>query len=442
MGSQQLLARAGGRRLNPLQFWVGSFGVGVVALAVGHARDRHRRSSPSCPRSRLRRSHVRSSRGVARRRLREVQAAWPDGLRDLVSSIAAGRSLSGRWSSSRRPDPAPLRAAFAAFRVSRAHARHASPRSKSFGRSSPTPPATACIEVLILASERGGQIVKEILEDLVVATTKDLKVLDEIDTEGLEMRINARAVLVLPWFVLVALTLRGGAFREFYASSAGLLVVLIGGALSAIGYVWISHLGRSQQEHRVLGSGRISVSSGSVTERRCWLVVAVGGAGLAAAGAAALVVRPLPRLGPRVRPYTVVARARHAATPTSPPWSPPPPLSPGGTLPAPVRAAVARVRGAPRPHRGTPRRRCARALAAPSRVCRRVARRLPHPGRHPTAVLRCCRRGVRDRRAPLDARARSGSRCAVRCSACRVHVVGSTGRSAIAPSASDSSSTP
>ncbi len=40
------------------------------------------------------------------------------------------------------------------------------------------------------------------------------------------------------------------------------------------------------------------------------LAVAVGGAGLAAAGTAALVVRPMPRLGPRVRPYTIVARAR------------------------------------------------------------------------------------------------------------------------------------
>ena len=122
-------------------------------------------------------------------------------------------------------------------------------------KSSADPTSDRVIEVLILASERGGQIVKEILEDLVVATTKDLKVLDEIDTEGLEMRINARAVLVLPWFVLVALTLRGGAFREFYASSAGLLVVLVGGALSAVGYFWISHLGRSQQERRVLGGG-------------------------------------------------------------------------------------------------------------------------------------------------------------------------------------------
>jgi hypothetical protein len=40
------------------------------------------------------------------------------------------------------------------------------------------------------------------------------------------------------------------------------------------------------------------------------LAVAAGGLAVAAAGAAALVVRPATRLGPRVRPYTVAARAR------------------------------------------------------------------------------------------------------------------------------------
>ena len=48
------------------------------------------------------------------------------------------------------------------------------------------------LEVLILAHERGGAIVREILDDLVDATTRDLKLLDELETEGLEMRINAR----------------------------------------------------------------------------------------------------------------------------------------------------------------------------------------------------------------------------------------------------------
>jgi len=44
--------------------------------------------------------------------------------------------------------------------------------------------------------------------------------------------------------------------------------------------------------------------------RSLFLALGVAGAGLAAAGAAAFVVRPLPRLAPRVRPYTLVARAR------------------------------------------------------------------------------------------------------------------------------------
>ncbi len=128
-----------------------------------------------------------------------------------------------------------------------------------------------------------------------VATTKDLKVLDEIDTEGLEMRINARAVLVLPWFVLIALTLRGGAFRAFYASSAGLLVVLVGGALSARRLLL-------DQPSRALAAGAPGARwrerrGGDPMTSTPLLVLAVGGAGIAAAGAAALVVpaAPAPR---------------------------------------------------------------------------------------------------------------------------------------------------
>jgi tight adherence protein B len=117
------------------------------------------------------------------------------------------------------------------------------------------PTSDRVIEVLILAHERGGPIVRRILEDLVVATTKDLKVLDEIESEGLEMKINARAVLVMPWLVLVALTLRDGPFRAFYQSSAGVLVVVVAAALSVLGSWWISRLGLAHQEQRVFSGG-------------------------------------------------------------------------------------------------------------------------------------------------------------------------------------------
>jgi hypothetical protein len=43
------------------------------------------------------------------------QAAWPDGLRDVIASIAAGRSLSQALNALAASGPAPLQAAFARF---------------------------------------------------------------------------------------------------------------------------------------------------------------------------------------------------------------------------------------------------------------------------------------------------------------------------------------
>jgi tight adherence protein B len=47
--------------------------------------------------------------------MRELQAAWPDGLRDLVASISAGRLLTQAVSALAAHGPSPLRVAFARF---------------------------------------------------------------------------------------------------------------------------------------------------------------------------------------------------------------------------------------------------------------------------------------------------------------------------------------
>ena len=118
------------------------------------------------------------------------------------------------------------------------------------------PTSDRVLEVLLLAHERGGPIVRSILVDLTDATTRDLKLLDELDTESLEMRINARAVVVLPWLVLVALTARPEAFRDFYRSGAGVLTVGLAAVLSAVGVVVLGRLGREESKESVLARGR------------------------------------------------------------------------------------------------------------------------------------------------------------------------------------------
>ncbi len=116
------------------------------------------------------------------------------------------------------------------------------------------PTSDRVLEVLLLAHERGGAVVRNILEDLVDATTRDLKLLDALETEGLEMRINARAVVVLPWLVLVALTVRPGPFRDFYRSSGGFVTLVVAGCLTGAGTFFLGRLGRDESEERVFGS--------------------------------------------------------------------------------------------------------------------------------------------------------------------------------------------
>jgi tight adherence protein B len=184
-----------------------------------------------------------------RARLRDVQRAWPDGLRDILASITAGLSLTQALTTLAATGPAPLRAAFARF-PELARMIGTGPALELVKEDLADATSDRVIEVLVLAHERGGAIVREILEDLVAATSRDLKLLDEIETEGLEMRINARAVMVLPWFVLVALTARPGAFRDFYRSSSGVVTLVLAGLLTAVGVIALSRLAREPVEAR------------------------------------------------------------------------------------------------------------------------------------------------------------------------------------------------
>lgn len=247
----QWLTQAG-VSVSPTQFWAASIGAGLVTLLVVSLITGSWMVAlvPSLLVGMLPRLYF----GVERRkRLAQVRLAWPDGLRDLVASISAGRSLSRGIEDLAVAGPLPLREAFAAYPF----------LSRSIGvvpaleviRDELADPTTdRVIEVMIVAQERGGTIVPEILRDLAEATARDTWAAEEIDTAALEHKINARAVFVLPWLVLVAMTARPGPFRDFYATRIGLVVIAVGGVLSVAGSVLVSRLGRTPDEPRVLGT--------------------------------------------------------------------------------------------------------------------------------------------------------------------------------------------
>lgn len=243
-----------GLPMSPAQFVIGSVAAGSVALLFLTALTGSPFVGiiPSIALACLPRAYFRRRR---RQRMRTVQAAWPDGLRDLLASISSGRSLTQSVNSLATTGPPALRDAFHRF-PELARVLGTAPALEIVKEELADPTSDRIIEVLILAHERGGAIVRTILEDLVDATTRDLKLLDELETEGLEMRINARAVVVLPWLVLVALTATPGAFRDFYRTGGGVATIVVAGVLSAIGVLILDRLGHDPVEGRVLRTNR------------------------------------------------------------------------------------------------------------------------------------------------------------------------------------------
>lgn len=186
------------------------------------------------------------------RRLGATAAAWPDALRDLSASVAAGMSLTRSLDHLATSGPPAIREVMVGYPAT---ARSLGPVAalEVLRERMADPVADRVIEVLRVAHERGGSAVPRLLADLAEATAEDLRVEEEIATESLEQRINARAVFVLPWFVLVLLCARDGPFRDFYASTSGLVVIAVAACLSAVGAAIVGRLGRRELEPRVIG---------------------------------------------------------------------------------------------------------------------------------------------------------------------------------------------
>lgn len=251
VSTRQLWLTQAGVDLTPRQFWAASVAVGLVAfvlflLITGIAIIA---VIPAIGVAMLPRAYFARQRG---RRLSEVQEAWPDGLRDITASISSGMSLPRAVEVLAMKGPEPLRRAFGRYGLL-ARTIGVVPALETVKEELGDPTSDRVIEVLILAHERGGSIVTEILTDLAEATTRDLWTLEDIRTAAIEQKINSRVVFVLPWFVLIALTAMTPAYREFYASVAGFVVVLFGAVLSGFGILLVSLLSKEPQEERVLG---------------------------------------------------------------------------------------------------------------------------------------------------------------------------------------------
>ncbi len=256
VSDRQLWLRQAGTQLSVAQFFLGCATAGALAFLAVWAVTMTPVVAlvPALSVALLPRVYFGRRRAA---RLSELQRAWPDGLRHIIGGIQSGLSLNQATSSLATSGPPALRQAFERFALSARMVGTVAALEIVRGQLA-HPTSDRVIEVLILAYERGGRIVTEVLRGLADATTKDLRTTEAIESERLEQKINARAVFALPWFVLALLTATPGDIRNFYNTGKGALVVMVGGVMSLLGLWIVSRLARDLPEPRVFGSAAIT----------------------------------------------------------------------------------------------------------------------------------------------------------------------------------------
>lgn len=188
-------------------------------------------------------------RSLSRARLE----AWPEALRSVIGSVSSSMSLHQSLVALSHSGPEELRPVFTHY-SSLSFTLDAATALGVIREELADPVSDRIIEDLLLALEQGPGVIIDILGDLARSTVEDLQLLDRVETAQLEQRLNARAVFILPFLFLILMTVRPGPGRDFYSSSAGLIVIVVGSAMSLVGMLIVNRLGRLPPEPRVLAS--------------------------------------------------------------------------------------------------------------------------------------------------------------------------------------------
>lgn len=186
-----------------------------------------------------------------RERLRGIAEAWPDAIRHLLSYVRSGSTIPLAVNALATHGPAPLRSAFEGWEE-RARLLGFTTALEIVREQLADPTSDRVIEVLLIAHEWGGELVATVLADLASEITEDLRTERAIRAEGTTQRIESWVVGVAPWLLLVYLTASQGAYRTFYQTGTGRLVVLAAGIWWAIGLLVLRAVKRQDAEPRVL----------------------------------------------------------------------------------------------------------------------------------------------------------------------------------------------
>lgn len=191
-------------------------------------------------------------RARGRRLRRSRRALWSDVCDLLVSAVRAGLSLPDAVSALGTSGPPALRPAFLRFADDMAASGHFDSSALRLKATLADPVADRIVETLRMARQVGGTELTTVLRALSGSVRADATLRAEVEARQSWVRGAAVVGVVAPWIVLGLLTLRPEGAAA-YATAAGVVVVLVGAAVSVIAYRITLRLGRLPEPQRWFG---------------------------------------------------------------------------------------------------------------------------------------------------------------------------------------------
>ncbi|CAN5262966.1 hypothetical protein BH09ACT3_BH09ACT3_08720 [soil metagenome] len=191
-----------------------------------------------------------SMRAASRRRAAKV--LWPDAVDQLVSAVRSGSALPDAVMALAHSGPLPSREAFAGFEADYRASGNFGLSVDSLKARLADPVADRILETLRMSREVGGTQLSTVLRNLSSALRQEAAIRSEVEARQSWTVNAARLGVTAPWVVLVLLAGRPEAAAA-YNSSAGLVLIVSGLAVSAIAYRLMIGLGRLPEERRWFG---------------------------------------------------------------------------------------------------------------------------------------------------------------------------------------------
>lgn len=190
-------------------------------------------------------------RAAARRRTTALREVWPEAVDHIASAIRAGMSLPEALVQLGRKGPEQLQPAFVEF--SRDY-QASGDFSNSLDRLKvrlADPVGDRIVEALRITRDVGGTDLGILLRTLSSFLREDARTRSELEARQSWTINAARLALAAPWIVLALMSTRPQA-AQAYDSTAGLVMILIGGAVSLVAYRVMLMIARLPQDERVL----------------------------------------------------------------------------------------------------------------------------------------------------------------------------------------------